>query len=115
MRLLSTHALRFAEFTIPPPYAILSRRWGGEEVIYVEYCAEARPPGLRWTKMLDCCEIARSRKHRYVWIDSCCIDKRSSAEISEAIAVREDHGAFVRGLTSRLDARTRTIASEAST
>ncbi|TBU43670.1 hypothetical protein BD309DRAFT_89836 [Dichomitus squalens] len=31
------------------------------------------------------CMVARAEGHRYIWIDSCCIDKTSSSELSEAI------------------------------
>ncbi len=31
------------------------------------------------------CDYARARGYPYLWIDSCCIDKTSSAELSEAI------------------------------
>ncbi|EJF57896.1 HET-domain-containing protein, partial [Dichomitus squalens LYAD-421 SS1] len=31
------------------------------------------------------CAVARQAEHRYIWIDSCCIDKASSSELSEAI------------------------------
>ncbi|KAI0676464.1 heterokaryon incompatibility protein-domain-containing protein [Trametes maxima] len=36
-------------------------------------------------KVRKCCAFARKMGYRYVWIDSCCIDKTSSAELSEAI------------------------------
>ncbi|PIL28775.1 hypothetical protein GSI_08819 [Ganoderma sinense ZZ0214-1] len=36
-------------------------------------------------KVRRACEIARRDGYRYVWIDSCCIDKTSSSELSEAI------------------------------
>lgn len=36
-------------------------------------------------KIDNCCKRAESEKFDYVWIDTCCIDKRSSAELSEAI------------------------------
>ncbi|TBU43659.1 hypothetical protein BD309DRAFT_1009618 [Dichomitus squalens] len=31
------------------------------------------------------CAVARQAEHRYIWIDSCCIDRASSSELSEAI------------------------------
>ena len=31
------------------------------------------------------CAVARKNGYRYIWIDSCCIDKSSSSELSEAI------------------------------
>ena len=36
-------------------------------------------------KILRCCSMALSEGHKYVWIDTCCINKTSSAELSEAI------------------------------
>ncbi|KAI0653290.1 hypothetical protein C8Q70DRAFT_1059452 [Cubamyces menziesii] len=39
---------------------------------------------LSW-KIRSCCDYACSRGLKYVWIDTCCIDKSSSAELSEAI------------------------------
>ncbi|KIJ61140.1 hypothetical protein HYDPIDRAFT_42901 [Hydnomerulius pinastri MD-312] len=36
-------------------------------------------------KVRNACLIARAYSHRYIWIDSCCIDSTSSAELSEAI------------------------------
>lgn len=36
-------------------------------------------------KIKGICRIAREAGYRLVWIDSCCIDKTSSAELSEAI------------------------------
>ena len=36
-------------------------------------------------KIRRACEIARLHGYLYVWIDSCCIDKTSSSELSEAI------------------------------
>ncbi|PIL25336.1 hypothetical protein GSI_13225 [Ganoderma sinense ZZ0214-1] len=36
-------------------------------------------------KVRRACEVARRDGYRYIWIDSCCINKESSAELSEAI------------------------------
>ncbi|KAI0658003.1 HET-domain-containing protein [Cubamyces menziesii] len=36
-------------------------------------------------KIRGCCALARRHGYRWVWIDSCCIDKTSSTELSEAI------------------------------
>lgn len=89
MRLLlsdTSNGLRFKEFDKPlPKYAILSHRWGPNEVIYDDIIASQPTDGPRWEKILKCCEKARQNKYEYVWIDTCCIDKKSSAELSEAI------------------------------
>ena len=36
-------------------------------------------------KIRECCILAELHGYRWVWIDTCCIDKASSAELSEAI------------------------------
>ncbi|TFK91080.1 HET-domain-containing protein, partial [Polyporus arcularius HHB13444] len=36
-------------------------------------------------KIRRACAVARAHGYRYIWVDSCCIDKTSSAELSEAI------------------------------
>lgn len=36
-------------------------------------------------KVTRCCDLAKRHGYRWVWIDSCCIDKTSSSELSEAI------------------------------
>ncbi len=38
-----------------------------------------------YSKIRSCCAIAAQQGFEYVWIDTCCIDKTSSAELSEAI------------------------------
>ncbi|KAM5546072.1 hypothetical protein V8D89_000198 [Ganoderma adspersum] len=37
------------------------------------------------SKIRDACAVARANGFDLIWIDSCCIDKTSSAELSEAI------------------------------
>ena len=36
-------------------------------------------------KIRNACAVARRNGYHYIWIDSCCIDKSSSSELSEAI------------------------------
>ena len=87
MRLLHTKLLRFEEFfdSQIPKYAILSHRWGEKEVSFqgFEVGKEQAWPGF--VKIRNCCSLAESRGFDWVWIDTCCIDKKSSAELSEAI------------------------------
>ena len=76
-------------------YAILSHVWGPtkDELTYEEMhvAPQDRPkstlakPGYR--KIIETCRIASSHRYRlpYVWCDTCCINKSSSAELSEAI------------------------------
>ncbi|KAH9872314.1 hypothetical protein IAQ61_005149 [Plenodomus lingam] len=39
----------------------------------------------RYNKLLGFCKLAESNGYEYCWMDTCCIDKSSSAELSEAI------------------------------
>ena len=68
-----------------PDYAILSHRWGSNEVSYHEFSSKAVENNERYIKIRKSCEFAVDRGLRYIWIDTCCIDKKSSAELSEAI------------------------------
>ena len=87
MRLLNTESLRFSEFfdSDVPVYAILSHRWGPREISFKEVRNRTAPPGPALRKFERCCQLAVSKSLQWVWIDTCCIDKRSSAELSEAI------------------------------
>ena len=75
-------------------YAILSHRWTGEEVNYVEITRlakmgrEDREEIRRrdgYQKIFHSCLQAKEGGYAWLWVDTCCIDKRSSAELSEAI------------------------------
>ena len=89
MRLLHTTDLIFREFydSQIPKYVILSHRWTGDEVSFEEfYDIKAQDSsGERFAKIRNCCAYAREYGHAWIWIDTCCIDKKSSAELSEAI------------------------------
>ncbi|KAI0554083.1 heterokaryon incompatibility protein-domain-containing protein [Xylaria curta] len=68
-----------------PPYAILSHTWIKGEVSFSDF-QDGKGPSLQgYQKIIDCCRQAASDGLDTVWIDTCCIDKRSSAELSEAI------------------------------
>ncbi|KAI4210082.1 MAG: hypothetical protein L6R36_009527, partial [Xanthoria steineri] len=87
MRLLHAERLEFEEFydTQIPPYLILSHRWGEKEVSYQQMRKKRAEEGPGLTKILNFCTLARGGGYTWVWIDTCCIDKKSSAELSEAI------------------------------
>ena len=90
MHLLNTSALKLHEFYDDeiPEYAILSHTWGEEEVSFHDL-QNKKPEQLDgskgYMKIKGCCAIATLDMYNYVWIDTCCIDKTSSAELSEAI------------------------------
>ncbi|KAF1953716.1 HET-domain-containing protein [Byssothecium circinans] len=86
MRLLNTYTLEVEEFQADfPEYVILSHTWGGEEVTLRDLQSPAASTKKGFTKLKRCCEKAASDGFHYVWIDTCCIDKTSSAELSESI------------------------------
>ncbi|KAI1739823.1 heterokaryon incompatibility protein-domain-containing protein [Xylaria scruposa] len=104
MRLLHTNkpnALELVEVSeeFAPKYAILSHTWGREEVTFQDIQAFGR---RRWSqtvsqtvstirtktgfaKIQKAAALAAEHGYDFVWVDTCCIDKTSSAELSEAI------------------------------
>ena len=87
MRLLHTKTLELHEFFGDeiPPYAILSHTWGEDEVSFQELRSSSGNNKAGYDKIRGCCEMAVSDGFQYAWVDTCCIDKTSSAELSEAI------------------------------
>lgn len=89
MRLLHTKTLQIEEISDSPQqkYAILSHIWGRDEVTFEEMswpgASLAVKAGFRKIKRF--CDTAQRHGFEYVWVDTCCIDKRNSAELSEAI------------------------------
>lgn len=93
MRLLNTRTHLLEEFLDEgsiPPYAILSHTWGEEEVSFKEMADLTTLDIHRregHCKIDMACRVAASEGegYEYIWIDTCCIDKSSSAELTEAI------------------------------
>lgn len=89
MRLINTSTLQIEDFTGRkiPQYAILSHRWlvATEELSYYDFQAGVKRDSGGWAKIQDCCAIALQNDLMYCWIDTCCINKESSAEESRSI------------------------------
>jgi hypothetical protein len=87
MRLLNTETLRLQQFDQEPfpPYAILSHRWGDQETSFQELEAGLGKDKDGYQKITTFCAQARDRGFEWAWVDTCGIDKTSSAELSEAI------------------------------
>lgn len=89
MRLLDVKSLQLEEFVTQraPKYAILSHTWEDEEISFKEMSdlpSESRTK-KGYKKIIATCRVALQDGYDYVWIDTCCIDKSSSAELTEAI------------------------------
>src|SRR6201992_1675405 len=104
MRLINTGTLHMHQFfhgTIPG-YAILSHTWFDDEVTFQEWRQVEKKKNKRPKSSESVKEIERKAGYRKVvefcttcsrhpynlewaWIDTCCIDKTSSSELSEAI------------------------------
>lgn len=89
MRLLHTKSLQLHSFydEAIPPYAVLSHTWGNpeDEITLQDLNDPTIRSQSRFSKIKSCCELAASKGLSFVWIDTCCIDKSSSAELSEVI------------------------------
>ena len=112
MRLLDTHTGLFCSVTQEiqkTPYAILSHVWAKkedprlsgapfiDEQSYEDVCKiqkdhkdelDSDPNAILvhlTPKIQRFCEVAREAGYDYGWVDTCCIDQTSSAELSEAI------------------------------
>jgi hypothetical protein len=109
MRLLHLQTQNLHEFfeDAMPPYAMLSHRWGDRELTYQDLQKKRNLDGPGYDKIISFCNLARnfvmrrtvprSRWDRtsfdnaftmrleWGWVDTCCIDKSSSADLSEAI------------------------------
>ncbi|RBR22210.1 hypothetical protein FVER53590_25847 [Fusarium verticillioides] len=89
MWLLNTDTLELKEFfdNAIPPYAILSHKWSDEEVSWYDMRGNHATIETKtgYKKISDFCANAKRLGYSYAWMDSCCIDKRNSADLSEAI------------------------------
>ncbi|KAG2344411.1 hypothetical protein BDR05DRAFT_184388 [Suillus weaverae] len=62
---------------------ILSHRWRDVQFSDIDQSHACNMPG--YSKIEGCCIQAHEDGYRYVWIDTCCINKSSSSELSKAI------------------------------
>ncbi|KAI8944620.1 heterokaryon incompatibility protein-domain-containing protein [Xylaria longipes] len=91
MRLLNSHTRKIHNFISSEgieEFAILSHTWGLEEVTLQDWQSlSAAELELKegYRKIDYCCRQAIQDGYEWVWVDTCCIDKTSSAELSEAI------------------------------
>ena len=87
MRLINVSSMSVEEFVGRniPQYGILSHTWEGSEVSYDEMRVGTARSKEAFHKIEMTCKLASEDGLAYVWVDTCCIDKSSSAELTEAI------------------------------
>ncbi|TGO80036.1 hypothetical protein BELL_0016g00100 [Botrytis elliptica] len=70
-----------------PGYAILSHTWGADtdELTFQDLLNHTGQDKSGYQKLQFCGEQAKRDGLQYFWVDTCCIDKTSSAELQEAI------------------------------
>ncbi|KAK4197146.1 heterokaryon incompatibility protein-domain-containing protein [Triangularia verruculosa] len=91
MRLINASSLQlewFMDHEQAPPYAILSHTWGDGEVTLQDFTSADRSAARSlagFAKIELTCHQALKDGLSHAWVDTCCIDKTSSAELSEAI------------------------------
>nr|VWO95729.1 Alcohol dehydrogenase 1 [Ganoderma boninense] len=97
MWLLSTDRAELHHFPSPEAiiggYAILSHTWGDNEQTFQDtqvlrdWCKKTgkNPRDFSSEKVRQCCILAERHGYQWIWDDTCCIDKTSSSELSEAI------------------------------
>lgn len=89
MRLINTRTFDLCEFIddeIPERYAILSHRWGNEEVTFQDWQVLSVAKAKKGFAKIDmACKQAQKHGLDYLWVDTNCIDKASSTELSEAV------------------------------
>lgn len=102
MRLLNVYNLKFGTFADDdiPPYAIASHRWCEDEASYRNVLDDKTGSEgfkkirgfcrfVKWrNKLIREKQVASSQvvqRIEWIWIDTCCIDQTSSAEVAENI------------------------------
>lgn len=92
MRLINVKTFELESFSGSesdiPTYSILSHTWTSDELVYDDLrngASKLLIRSRRFDKIREACYQARRDGYAYMWVDTCCIDKTSSTELSEAI------------------------------
>ncbi|KAE9364765.1 HET-domain-containing protein, partial [Stipitochalara longipes BDJ] len=99
MRLINTRTGLLEDFIGDniPVYAILSHTWEEDEISFQEFQRFTDPDFAHdpktilgrakagYIKIQGCVQLAISKRIPYIWVDTCCIDKTSSADLTESI------------------------------
>lgn len=70
-----------------PPYAIISHTWFAkdEEVLLTDFQDASAEARVGYHKLQFCAKRALADGLQYFWIDTCCIDRSSEKEVTEAL------------------------------
>ncbi|GIZ47297.1 hypothetical protein CKM354_001039200 [Cercospora kikuchii] len=102
MRLLNVSTLELKEFgeSSIPPYYIASHRWTSDETTYKDVKKRRNTTSTGYRKLQSFCDFIQrtnvpttramttlgiERSCQWLWIDTACMDKTSSADLSECI------------------------------
>ena len=87
MYLINVHSMKIEFFQDERSikYAILSHRWQEEEVSFQDMQTRYADRKIGYAKIKRFCKEVAASGYSYAWCDTCCIDKSSSAELSESI------------------------------
>ncbi|KAL7790606.1 hypothetical protein V8C43DRAFT_71599 [Trichoderma afarasin] len=91
MRLLDCDNGQFRLIKVPagaiPRYAILSHTWDSDsqEVTFRDLVDGTGMEKTGYEKIRFCAAQAKRDGLRYIWVDTCCIDKANNTELAEAI------------------------------
>lgn len=89
MRLLDVRTLAFSEFPddkTRPKYAIASHRWAVDEATFEDVNEGRKKSSAGYRKVEDFVRYVRENVSvDWLWIDTCCINKKDAVELSYAI------------------------------
>lgn len=86
MRLIHAPTLQLKEFVNNiPDYVVLSHTWEDEEVTFADFNQPHAQRMRGYEKIRRCCEQAMQDGFEWAWLDTACIDKSSSAELTESL------------------------------
>ncbi|KAK7443548.1 hypothetical protein VKT23_015721 [Stygiomarasmius scandens] len=92
-RFIDTQTLQLVEFeenSFIPPYAIISHIWNeGEEILYDEFIEPREKTSVKqgYWKIMKACRQALQDGIRYIWLDTCCIEREKHEDVAENVSL----------------------------
>lgn len=87
MRLLNTESFELRDSTDPPPlYSVFSHAHGSNDIGFEDFrYPEILPLKAGFNRLWQACSRARDHGSKWLWADTVCIDRSSSAAVSDAL------------------------------